>query len=142
MDHDRTLIGRLVEREVESRMSWAKFATVSGVSRATLYRVKDADPVVTERILRRIERGLGLPFDSLVTVGAHDFDQLEAMGMDAGLVEWLRRVATTDDADDELMDGLPARKREEVEAMRAQERERERRPNGLGEDDERPSSAL
>lgn len=92
---DLRLVGKLVEREVESRMSWSKFATVSGVSRATLYRVKDGDPKITERILRRIERGLGLPFDSLSAVSAHDFDGLTAMGIDRGLVIWLQQTATS-----------------------------------------------
>lgn len=92
---DRELIGRLVEREVESRTSWARFAEASNVSRATLYRVKDGDPRITERILRRIERALALPFDSLSAVGAHDFDGLTAMGLDEGLVIWLRQNATS-----------------------------------------------
>lgn len=88
---DRELIAALVKRGVESRMSWQKFAEVSKVSRATLYRVQDADPRVTERTLRRIERGLGLPYESLSSVGAHDFDVLIEQGMDRGLVQWLQR---------------------------------------------------
>lgn len=92
---DRELIGRLVEREVESRTSWARFAEAANVSRATLYRVKDGDPRITERILRRIERALALPFDSLSAVGAHDFDGLTAMGIDEGLVIWLKQNATS-----------------------------------------------
>lgn len=92
---DRELIGRLIEREVESRMSWTRFAQVSEVSRATLYRVKDGDPTITTRTYRKIERALGLPFDSLSSVSAHDFDVLQRMGMDRGLIAWLREQAKT-----------------------------------------------
>lgn len=87
---DRALIGQLVKKEVESRMSWQRFAELSGVSRATLYRVRDADPRVTEQTLRKIERGLDLPYESLESVGAHDFDVLIGQGMERGLVQWLQ----------------------------------------------------
>ena len=43
---DRVLIGQLVKKEVESRMSWEVAAKACSVSRATLYRVRDADPRV------------------------------------------------------------------------------------------------
>lgn len=88
---DNALIGLLLKREVESRMSWQKFATLSGLSRATLYRVQAADPSVTEQTLRKVERGLGLPYESLSSVGAHDFDVLIDMGMERGLVRWLEQ---------------------------------------------------
>ena len=87
---DRALIGHLVKKEVESRMSWQRFAEISGVSRATLYRVQNADPRVTEQTLRKIERGLDLPYESLSSVGAHDFDVLIGQGMERGLVQWLQ----------------------------------------------------
>ncbi len=90
---DRQLIGKLIEREVESRMSWAAFASLSNVSRATLYRAKDGDPQVTVQTFRRIERALGLPYDTMASVGAHDFDVLVGIGVDKDLVEWLRRTA-------------------------------------------------
>lgn len=88
---DLTLVGLLVKREVESRMSWQKFAELSGVSRATLYRVQEGDPRVTEQTLRKIERGLGFPYESLASVSARDFDVLTEMGMERGLVQWLTR---------------------------------------------------
>lgn len=90
---DLTLVGLLVKREVESRMSWQKFAELSGVSRATLYRVQEGDPRVTEQTLRKIERGLGFPYESLSSVSARDFDVLTEMGMERGLVQWLTRQA-------------------------------------------------
>ena len=90
---DLTLVGLLVKREVESRMSWQKFAELSGVSRATLYRVQEGDPRITEQTLRKIERGLGLPYESLASVSARDFDVLTEMGMERGLVQWLTRQA-------------------------------------------------
>ena len=87
---DRVLIGQLVKKEVESRMSWEVAAKACSVSRATLYRVRDADPRVTEQTLRKIERGLGFPYESLSSVGAHDFDVLIGQGMERGLVQWLQ----------------------------------------------------
>lgn len=92
-NRDRKLIGLLVEREVEGRMSWTAFSQRANVSRATLYRVKEGDPKVTDRTFRRIEKALGLPFDSLSSVGAHDFDVLQQMGMERGLVTWLMHEA-------------------------------------------------
>lgn len=91
---DRRLIGRLLQREVEIRGSWSKFAGASGVSRATLYRVRDADETVTIRIWRQIEAGLGLPYDSFASVAAHDFDVLRELGVEEGLVRWLEREAS------------------------------------------------
>lgn len=89
---DRWLIGQLVEREVEATTTWSRFAADSKVSRATLYRVKEGDEKITDRTFRRIERALGLPFDTLSSVGAHDFDVLLEIGVDRSLVEWLRRT--------------------------------------------------
>lgn len=90
---DRRLIGLLVEREVESRMSWSHFADLSGVSRATLYRVKEGDPRVTQRVLRQIERALDLPFDALTSVGVHDWISLRNNGLSEELITWLTRGA-------------------------------------------------
>ena len=71
--YDRRLVGLFVEREIESRMSWARFSGESKVSRSTLYRVRDADPRITQPIFRKIERALSLPFDTLTAVAVHDW---------------------------------------------------------------------
>lgn len=92
---DRRLIGLLVEREVESRMNWTDFAEHSGVSRATLHRVKVGDPRVTQRVFRQIERALDLPFDALTAVGVHDWISLEDDGTTQEMITWLKRGAGT-----------------------------------------------
>lgn len=88
---DRVLIGRLVDREITATTTWAKFATRVDVSRSTLYRVRDADPTISEGTFRRIERGLSLPSDTFASVAKHDFDVLRAMGLNEELVTWLER---------------------------------------------------
>ena len=91
---DRALIGKLVEREIVATTTWAKFAIKVDVSRSTLYRVRDADPVVSRGTFARIERGLSLPMGTFDSVGAHDFDVLRSMGLSEELVGWLERQAT------------------------------------------------
>lgn len=97
---DRALIGQYVSREVESRMSWTDFATQSNVSRATLHRVVQADPRVTIQVFRRIERGLSLPFDTLTTVGVHDWHTLREWGVGEEVLRWLEKKASILSASD------------------------------------------
>lgn len=91
---DRPLIGLLVEREVESTTTWSKFSAESGVSRATMHRLKVGDPRIKQQTLRRIERALSLPFDTLTKVGAHDWEGLSRQGLNGEVVEWLKENAT------------------------------------------------
>jgi len=91
---DRTLIGQYAQREIEARSSVKAFAESSHVSRATLYRVFGADPTISIRTLRQIERALSLPFDTFASLGAHDFDVLAEMGIDEGAIKWLKRQTT------------------------------------------------
>lgn len=130
---DRRLVGRYVEHEVEARTSWSKFAGTSGVSRATLYRVKAGDPKVETSTLRKVERGLGLPFDTLDHVGAHRFDELEAVGMAPSVIAWLRREATTaPDIIEHITRKTSPAAQDRIRQMRAEvtERPNEDRPNG------------
>lgn len=92
---DRELIGHFIEREVESRTTWSRFSAESGVSRATLYRLKGGDPKVKQGTLRRIETALSLPFDTLTHVGAHDWDTLSRQGLNGEVIEWLKGMATS-----------------------------------------------
>lgn len=98
--YDRHLIGRTVEREVESRGSWTAFAKDSGVSRATLARVRDADERVSVQIMRQIERALSLPFDTFQAIAVHDFQGLREIGVEEGLVRWVERESTVYSASD------------------------------------------
>lgn len=92
--NDRKLIGQLLSRMIDRNWpSWATVERESGVSRATLYRIKDADPRILPKTLRRIEGTLGLPYDTFVMVGEHDWDGLAEVGLDAELIAWLQRTA-------------------------------------------------
>lgn len=92
-DRDRPLIGRIVEREMRRRRdlgSWTALDRATGVSRSTLYRVRDGDPRIETKTLARIEGALGLPYDTLNTAGYHDIDGLIELGVDLDLVQWIK----------------------------------------------------
>lgn len=92
MDH--RLIGLYVARLVEPRMTWDELAEASGVHRSTLYRLRDGDPRVTHKILRRVELALSLEYDTLTAVGVHDWLSLGTdFALDEGMIAWLRRQA-------------------------------------------------
>lgn len=92
-EFDRALIGQFVAREIERRGSWSAFAAHSGLSRATLYRVRDGVPTITFRILRQLEAGLSLPDGSLAAIGAHDWSLLSNM-LTEEMITWLQRRGT------------------------------------------------
>lgn len=92
---NRALIGRFVAHEVESHGSWNKFAVESGVSRATLYRIRDVDPTVTPRIFRQVERGMSLAPDTFATIAVHDWGGLREMGLEEGIIRWLEKQAAS-----------------------------------------------
>lgn len=92
MDHK--LIGLLVARLVEPRMSWDELAHAARVHRSTMYRLRDGDPRVTQRTMRRVESALSLPFDTLTAVGVHDWATLtRENAIDKGMVQWLQGKA-------------------------------------------------
>jgi transcriptional regulator with XRE-family HTH domain len=91
---DRALIGRIVSREIprNRRIGTTQgLADASGVSRSTLYRVRDADPTIGMGTFARIEAALDLPPDTLITAGVHDLAGMVELGVAADLVEWVRR---------------------------------------------------
>lgn len=92
--HDRKLVGavvgHLIDRAHPSRVGFAK---ETGVSRPTLYRVLAGDPNVSLRVLRRVEGGLSLPYDTLSYIALHDWASLREIGVPADLVKWARRNA-------------------------------------------------
>lgn len=99
MDMDRRLVGDLIRRQIDRDFGGnvEAFRLRTGgtlgrpVSRDRIYRAIKGDETVTIKIWRRVENGLGLPFDALALVAAHDFDQLEDEGAPADVVAWLRR---------------------------------------------------
>jgi hypothetical protein len=93
---DRELAGRLVQRLVETSTTvptWSALSVAAKVSRSSLYRMRDGDPKVTAQVYRRVETALGLPYESLASVAAHDFDVCRDMGMEEGIVRWLEKQA-------------------------------------------------
>jgi hypothetical protein len=93
MELDRQLIADAVEHELYShpdfRGNWSALERESRVSHSTMSRLKRADERVTSSSMRKVEAALGLPFDSLATIGAHDMDGLRELGISARLVQWL-----------------------------------------------------
>lgn len=89
---DRQLIAGAVEllmRRVRGLGSWSALERESGVSRSTLYRLKDADPRVETSTFARIEHALQLPPDTLVTIGVHDTEGLAELGVEPWLSSWV-----------------------------------------------------
>lgn len=100
MTPDRALIGRIIEREMERNPAlgtWTALERASQVSRSTLYRARDGDPRIEQRTLKRVEGALGLPYDTLATAGAHDFDGLLEIGVSGELVSWIRKECAKSD---------------------------------------------
>lgn len=114
--YDRDLIGKYLEREVEQRGSWSSFAAESRVSRATLYRMRDADPTVTVAKMRQAERALSLPFDTFQLVAVHDFGGLRELGLAGEVVGWLERQAR-----DSRASAAPSTSRKRSERATSQE---------------------
>lgn len=89
---DRHLIAEIVEREMRRNPSigtWPKLEGRSGVSRATLYRLRNAEDNVQIGTLERVEGALGMPTDTLKTAGLHDFDGLAEIGVSDDLIRWI-----------------------------------------------------
>ena len=100
MTRDRELIGRIIEREMRRNPalgSWTALERASRVSRSTLYRAKDGDVRVETPTFQRIEAALGLPYDTLATAGAHDFDGMLELGVAPELVTWARKESVKSD---------------------------------------------
>lgn len=95
---DRALIARFIEREMKGRAeirgNLSKMARMAGVSPGALRRALAGDSTSSTRTYAGIENGLGLPTDSLLLIGAHDWSGLIDEGMDPMQVDWIRREAT------------------------------------------------
>jgi hypothetical protein len=93
MELDRKLIADAVEHELfrhpDFRGNWSALERESRVSHSTMSRLKRADERVTQGKMRQIEAALGLPFDTLATVGAGDLDGLRELGVPDKLIAWL-----------------------------------------------------
>ncbi|GAA2039434.1 hypothetical protein GCM10009740_35240 [Terrabacter terrae] len=92
MTLDRKIIGAIVERQMRRTRtlgSWPALERASGVSRSTLYRIRDADPRVEAATFERVGAALGLPYDALITAATHDLDGLVELGVDHELVHWV-----------------------------------------------------
>lgn len=92
---DRRLVGALIRRQIDrdfgSVEEFRRNMPGRSVSRDRVYKAMKGDENVTFKMWRRIENGLGLPYDAFALVAAHDFDQLEDEGAPAEVVTWLRR---------------------------------------------------
>lgn len=91
---DRKLIGKAVEREMRRNRaigSWPALDRATGVSRATLYRLRDGDPKITAGTFARVEAGLGMTTDTLLAIGLHDLEELADLGASSELVSWVRK---------------------------------------------------
>lgn len=98
--YDRRLIGQFLERMVERKHTWSKFAALADVSRASLHRMQTGDPRVTVSTMRKVEEGLSLPFDTFQLVAVHDLGGLRELGIEAGVLEWLgRQIKDSAEAD-------------------------------------------
>lgn len=89
---DRNLIADVIEhtmRRDPTLGTWSALERASGVSHATMHRVKNASPKVTVGTFQRIEGALGLPVDTLVTVAAHDIEGLHEIGAPAEVIGWV-----------------------------------------------------
>lgn len=100
MELDRKLIADAVEHELythpDFRGNWSALERESRVSHSTMSRLKRGDERVQSGSMRKIEAALGLPFDTLATIGVHDLDGLRELGVSDALVRWLTpRVAAT-----------------------------------------------
>lgn len=96
MDEDRKLVGEAVANLVDrAGVSRGKFATDVGISRPTLYRVLGGEEGVSLRVLRKIEEGLSLPYDTLLYIALHDWESLTEIGVSRDLVQWVSKRADT-----------------------------------------------
>ncbi len=95
MELDRTLMTQVIERELFGhptlRGNWSALEREAGLSHSTISRLKRADERITASTFRKIEASLGLPFDTLATIGVHDVDGAADLGVDDALVRWLKR---------------------------------------------------
>ena len=99
---DRALIGRIIEREMRRNPaigSWPALERASRIARSTLYRARDGEDRIELGTLQRIEAALGLPYDALITAGAHDFDGLLELGVSPELVSWARKESVKSGSD-------------------------------------------
>lgn len=93
---DRDLVGAVIDRQLDrGPLTRVEFAKAVGVSRPTLYRALAGDPSVSQRVLRRVEAGLSLPYDTLTYIALHDWESLDEIGVPADLVRWVKRQAET-----------------------------------------------
>lgn len=95
---DRVLIAAVIRRLYPTQpdtRSQEQLARKAGLSRATVARaIADPPSERTEvATYQSIEAALGLPMDTLVTIGAHEFGQLRSLGVDRSLISWVRRTA-------------------------------------------------
>lgn len=94
---DRGLVGAVIDRLLDrGPLNRVEFAQAVGVSRPTLYRALAGDASVSQRVLRRLEAGLSLPYDTLSYIALHDWESLEEIGVPADLIQWAKRKAETD----------------------------------------------
>ena len=93
MELDRQLIADAVEHQLFTnpafRGNWSELERESRVSHSTMSRLKRADERVSQAKMRQIEAALGLPFDTLASVGAGDLDALRELGAPESLIKWL-----------------------------------------------------
>lgn len=89
---DRHLIADVIERAVRRDPhigTWSALERAVRVSHSQMHRVKTGSPNVSAAMFQRIEAVLGLPMDTLHTIGVHDIDGLRELGVPADLVEWV-----------------------------------------------------
>lgn len=96
-------MGRLrIAELVRAAMGWEGLSGPSieatgRVSRATVDRVKRADPKVSDTMLRALGDVLGLPRDFLIYVGAGDIEAIEQSSADPDLRRWTLSLFQTPD---------------------------------------------
>lgn len=89
---DRQLIAEVIERSVrrDPRFgTWSALERAAHISHTQMHRVKTASPRVSVAMFQRIEGVLGMPMDTLATVGVHDVEGLRELDAPADMVEWI-----------------------------------------------------
>lgn len=96
---DRDLMWRIIEMEMPRRRDVKNIqglVEAAGVSRGTIYRMRDGDPNVGDNKYRSVEAALGFPPDTLRTAGMHDTAGLADISAPGHLIVWLSKELAKD----------------------------------------------
>lgn len=90
IDHEgRQRVGQLVKAAMAwNGLSGPAIQETGRISRASIDRIKRADPSVSNTVLRAMGDVLGMPRDYLLYVGEGNIDRIRESGADPDLVRW------------------------------------------------------